>query len=123
MSITVSLKIEVDATASLSELEQQIQEAGRAAMKEAPKQAIGEREPSQKPCPQCGSGPLQTRGTKRRVLLTSFGRVEIPLKRLRCQHCHHLVRPAEGCLAEVKGHTMTPDLRNLAVLVGSSWPS
>lgn len=40
MYVTVSLKIEVDATATLSQLEQQIQAAGREAMKEALKQAI-----------------------------------------------------------------------------------
>jgi hypothetical protein len=56
------------------------------------------------------------------VLLTRFGRVDVPLKRLRCQACHLLFRPAERCLAEVKGHNVTPGLRNLAALVGSLWP-
>ena len=54
--------------------------------------------------------------------MTRFGRVEVPLKRLRCQVCCQLFRPAERCWAEVKGHNVTPDLRELAALVGSSWP-
>jgi hypothetical protein len=122
MYVTVSLKIELDATASLSQMEQQIGEAGRAAMKEALGQAIQWTEEQQKRCPACGSEHVQTQGTKRRVLLTSFGRVEIPLKRLRCQVCRHLFRPAERCLAQVQGHNVTPALRELAALVGSSWP-
>jgi hypothetical protein len=31
-------------------------------------------------------------------------------------------RPAEHCLAEIKGYNVTADLRELAALVGSSWP-
>ena len=122
MYVTVSLKIDLDATASLSQMERHIEEAGRTAMKEALEQTIHQNEEQQKSCPECGSEQVQTQGTKRRVLLTSFGRVEVPLKRLRCQGCRHLFRPAERCLAEVKGHNVTPDLRDLAALVGSSWP-
>lgn len=54
--------------------------------------------------------------------LSSFGRVEVLLRRLRCQQCGQLFRPAERCLAAVKGHNVTADLRELAALVGSSWP-
>jgi rubredoxin len=122
MYVKVSLKIELDANASLSQMERQIGEAARAAMKEALTQAIHQNEDQQRSCPECGSAQVQTQGSKRRVLLTSFGRVEVPLKRLRCQQCHHLFRPAERCLAEVKGHNVTPDLQDLAALVGSSWP-
>lgn len=122
MQVRVSFKIEGGASASLSEMEGQIQQAGRAAMHQAMKQAIRQKEEQQKECPACGSEQIQTRGTKRRVLLTSFGRVEVPLKRVWCQVCGHRFRPAEGCLAEVKGHKITPDLRELAALVGSSWP-
>jgi hypothetical protein len=122
MYVTVSFKIELDATTSLSHMERQIGEAGRAAMKEALAQALHQNEKQQKRCPACGSDQVRTQGSKRRVLLTSFGRVEVLLKRLRCQQCRHLFRPAERCLAEVKGHNVTPDLRELATLVGSSWP-
>ena len=122
MYVTVSLKIELNASASLSDMERQIQQAGREAMKEALKQTIGQSEEHQRICPHCGSEQVQTQGTKRRVLLTRFGRVEVPLRRLRCQQCGQLFRPAERCLAEVAGHNVTPDLRELAALVGSSWP-
>ena len=91
-------------------------------MKEALEQAIHQTEEQQGSCPACGSEQVQTQGSKRRVLLTSFGRVEVLLKRLRCQQCRHFFRSAERCLAEVKGHNVTPDLQGLAALVGSSWP-
>lgn len=70
-------------------------------MKEALKQAIKASEEQQKKCPTCGSERLKTQGTKRRVLLTSFGKVEMSLKRLRCQQCQQRFRPADPCLAEV----------------------
>jgi len=95
MYITVSLKIDLDTTANLSQMERQIQDAGREAMKQALAQAIHQSGEQQKSCPECGSEQVQTQGTKRRVLLTSFGRVEVPLKRLRCQQCGHLFHPAE----------------------------
>lgn len=122
MHVIVSLKIELDATASLSQMEQQSQQAGREAMKEALKQAMGAVEQQQSPCPGCGSEQVHPQGTKRRVLLTSFGRVELPLKRWRCAGCGRLFRGAQRCLAEVEGSNITPQLRELAVLAGSSWP-
>ncbi len=122
MYVTVSLKIEIEASASLGELEVQIQQAGREVMKAGLKQALRHIEEQEKTCPHCGSEQVQTQGTKRRVLLTSFGRVEVPLRRLRCQHCGQVFRPAERCLSAVKGHNVTADLRELAALVGSSWP-
>ena len=85
MYVTVSLKIELEASATLEQMENQIQECGREAMKEALKQVIKENEKQQKNCPQCGSEHVRSQGTKRRTLLTSFGRVEVPLKRLRCE--------------------------------------
>src|SRR5215472_10599779 len=124
MCVIVSLKFALDATTTtISHMESQIEEAGRAAMQAALKQAIQAAEGQQNNCPRCGSDQCHLQGTKRRVLLTRFGRVEVPLKRLRCQACRHLFRPAERCLAEVKGHNVTPALRDLAALVGSSWPS
>src|SRR5512135_2491115 len=122
MQVTVSLKIELDATADLVEMEGQIQMVGREAMKEALKQAIRQSEEQQKTCPACGSEQLHTRGAKQRVLLTSFGRVEVALRRQHCQACGQRFRPADRCLTQVRGHNITPDLRELAALVGSSWP-
>lgn len=122
MYVTVSLKIELEATTPLSQLESQIEEAGRAAMQAALQQAIQQKEAQETTCPWCGSNQCHTQGTKRRVLLTRFGRVEVPLKRRRCLTCRRLFRPAASCLAEVQGHNVTPALRDLAALVGSSWP-
>jgi hypothetical protein len=48
MYVTVSLKLELDTDSGLDELESHIQEAGRAAMKEVPKEALGKREAEQK---------------------------------------------------------------------------
>jgi hypothetical protein len=122
MYVTVSLQINLDAMATLSQMESQIEEAGRAAMKAALKQAVQATETWEPHCPACGSDQFHSQGTKRRVLLTRFGRVDMPLRRLRCRACRQVFRPAERCLAEVKGHNVTPDLRALAALVGSSWP-
>jgi hypothetical protein len=122
MYVTVSLKIEVDATANLSQMESQIQEAGREAMKEALKQAIRQSEDEQEQCPGCASRRGRGEGTKSRVVLTSFGRVEIALRRMRCEACGQRYRPADRCLAEIKGQNVTCELRELAALVGCSWP-
>jgi hypothetical protein len=103
-------------------MERQIGEAGRAAMKAALAQAIQQSQEQQKHCPECGSEQVQTQGTKRRVVLTSFGRVAVPLKRLRSQRCRHLFRPAEPYLAEIKGHNSTADLQDLAALGGGAFP-
>jgi hypothetical protein len=84
MCVLVSLKIALDATATtLSQKESQIEDAGRAAMQAALKQTIQATEGQQNTCPRCGSNKCHPQGTKRRVLLTRFGRVEVPLKRLR----------------------------------------
>jgi hypothetical protein len=121
MQVTVSCKIDLDATASLSQWERQIQEAGREAMKDALKQALGKHEEQHKQCPGCGSQQGKGEGAKKRVLLTSFRRVEVALKRVRCAHCGQRYRPADACLTEVKGHNVTDELRELAALVGCSW--
>jgi DNA-directed RNA polymerase subunit RPC12/RpoP len=122
MYVTVSVKIELNTRASLSDMERQIQQAGREGMKEGLKQAVRHIEAQEQTCPHCGSEQVQTQATKRRVLLTRFGRVEVPLRRLRCQSCGHRFLPAEHWLAEVKGHNVTADLPEVAALVGSSWP-
>ena len=60
MYVTVSLNIELNASASLSEMERQIQQAGRDVMKAGLKQAIGHIEEQEKMCPHCGSDRVQT---------------------------------------------------------------
>ncbi|HEU5376634.1 MAG TPA: hypothetical protein VFV38_14455 [Ktedonobacteraceae bacterium] len=122
MDVTVSLKIELDASTKLCEMESHIQEAGREAMQEALRQAIRQSEKQQRICPGCGSEQGHGEGTKQRVLLTCFGRVEVALSRVRCEACGQRYRPADRCLEEVKGVNVTPELCRLAALVGCSWP-
>ena len=87
MQVQVSLKIELAASASLTQMEQQIQEAGRQAMREALKQAIRQWEEQSPTCPHCGQKQRRLEGTTRRVIATTFGRVEVPRRRFRCQGC------------------------------------
>ena len=54
MRVQVSLTIEIEATASISQMEQRIQEAGQQAMREALKQAIRHWEDQHRGCPHCG---------------------------------------------------------------------
>lgn len=122
MYVTVSLKVDLGATSSIDEMEKQIQEAGRAAMKEALKQALRQQEDQQKVCPHCGTQESRSQGTITRVLLTSFGRVEVALRRQRCRGCGRRFRPADACLELLRGRTITPELREMAALAGSSWP-
>lgn len=122
MYVTVALKLDVDATWGIDELEQHIQEAGRAVMQEALKQALQKLEEQHMACPHCSRSRSRGQGTKTRVLLTAFGRVEVPLRRSRCLHCGRRFRPAQACLSALGGHNITPHLRQVAALVGSSWP-
>jgi hypothetical protein len=65
MYVTVSLKIELDASASLGQMEHRIQEGGREGMKDALKQAIRQSEEQQKKRPACGGEQGHKEGTVR----------------------------------------------------------
>ncbi len=54
MHVQVSLTLEIAASASLAEMDQQIQEVGKPAMREALKQAIRHWEEQTPACPHCG---------------------------------------------------------------------
>ena len=71
MQVQVSLKLELAATASLTQMEQQIQEAGQQAMREALKQAIRHWEDQNTTCPHCGQQQRRLEGTVRRMIATS----------------------------------------------------
>lgn len=122
MHVQVSLKLELAATASLTQMEQQIQEAGQQAMREALKQAIRHWEDQHTTCPQCGQQQRRLEGTVRRTIATVFGRVQVPRRRFRCQHCQHRWCPANGLFAELKGGTISVPLQEAAMLAGCSWP-
>jgi transposase-like protein len=122
MPIQVSLKLEISATASLTDLEQGIQEARQQAMREALKQAIRQREDQQVACPYCGHTQRRLEGTIGRVVATVFGRVSLPRRRFRCQDCWRRWCPANRLFVGLAGTTISQPLQDAARLAGSSWP-
>src|SRR6266699_2100339 len=94
MHVQVSLKMEIAATASLSEMEQQ-------AMREALKQAVRQWEDQHPACPHCGAQAHRLEGTTRRVIATLFGRVTVQRRRFRCQQCGHRWCPAKSLFVAV----------------------
>jgi transposase-like protein len=122
MQVQVSLTIEIDATASLTHMEEQIQQAGQQAMREALKQTIRHWEEHRSTCPHCGHQQRRLEGTVRRVIATTFGRVTVPRRRFRCQRCGRRWCPATSLFSELKGGTVSQPLREAAKLSGCSWP-
>ena len=122
MQVQVSLTIEIGATADLAEMEQQIQDLGQQAMREALKQAIRHWEDQQQACPHCGATQRRLEGTVRRVIATTFGRVQVPRRRFRCQGCGRSFCPANALFAQLKGGTVSRPLQEAARLAGCSWP-
>ncbi len=122
MQVQVSLTMEIAASASLTEMEEQIQAAGQQAMREALKQAIRQREEQTPCCPHCGQKQRQLEGTVRRSIATTFGRVEVARRRFRCQGCGHRWCPANQLFTELKGGTISHPLQEAARLAGCSWP-
>jgi hypothetical protein len=118
MHVQVSLTIEISATASITEMEEQIQAAGQQAMREALKQAIRQREEQTPCCAHCGQQQRRLEGTVRRSLATTFGRVEVARRRFRCQGCWHRWYPANTLFSELKGGTISQPLQEAARLAG-----
>jgi hypothetical protein len=122
MQVEVSLTIEIAATASLSQMEQQIQEAGQQAMREALKQGIRQWEDQNNSCPYCGEKQRRLEGTVRRAMAATFGRVEVARRRFRCLLCWRRFCPANALFADLKGGTISQPLQEAALLAGCSWP-
>ncbi len=122
MQVQVSLTLEISATASLAEMEQQIQEVGKPAMREALKQAIRQWEEQTPACPHCGEKQRRLEGTVCRSIATTFGRVQVPRRRFRCQGCWRRWCPANHLFAQLKGGTISTPLQEAAMLAGCSWP-
>src|SRR6266446_3800941 len=122
MQVQVSLTIELEATASLTQMEQQIQHVGQQAMRQALKQVIRQWEEHHPTCPHCGEKQHRLEGTTRRVIATTFGRVEVPRRRFRCQGCGRRWCPATSLFSELKGGTISQPLQEAAMLAGCSWP-
>ncbi len=122
MQVQVSLKMERAATATLTQMEQQIQEAGQQAMREALKQTIRQWEEQNTSCPHCGQQQHRLEGTTRRMISTVFGRVQVPRRRFRCQSCQRRWCPANTLFAALKGGTISQPLQDAAIQAGCSWP-
>jgi hypothetical protein len=122
MQVTVSLSVEIEASAGIQEMEEQIQEAGHQAMRQAMKQGVRQWEDQHRTCTQCGPSACRLEGTTRRVIGTRFGRVSVQRRRFRCMQCGHRSCPANRLFARLKGATITPSLQEAVVLAGCSWP-
>lgn len=122
MRVEVSLRIELPASGDINGVEPVVVEAGRRAMVDTIGAACREYERAVVACPSCASEALQSDGTDERVLLCSFGRVELSLRRLRCEGCGRRFRPAEPFLGSLGGANVTAKLEQACVLAGESWP-
>ncbi len=122
MQIIVSLMVEIPASADINEIEQRVQEAGRQAMRQAMQKAVRAVEEQKQPCPHCGGEAVRSEGTDQRIILTTFGRVALPLRRLRCQGCGRRFRPAEACVKSLQGGKVTAALSKACSEAGASFP-
>lgn len=122
MQCTVVIQVEVDPEVGIARMEQAILEAGRAAMRQALGQAVRSYEQAHLACPWCGAQTSRSEGTVPRRVLTGFGRVVLAVRRQRCGGCGRRFRPAAGCLRELKGGNVTPELAQAGALAGASWP-
>jgi DNA-directed RNA polymerase subunit RPC12/RpoP len=101
MQVQVSLILDRSATATLTQMEEQIQLQGHHWMREAMKSAIRNWESQHQRCPACRSRQVRLEGTVPRVLLTQFGRLRLALRRMRCQDCLHRWCPARQLLTDL----------------------
>ncbi|QBD75086.1 hypothetical protein EPA93_36245 [Ktedonosporobacter rubrisoli] len=122
MRIQVSLTLELNASADLSQMEAQIQEAGQSCMRQALKKAVGAWEQAHRSCPRCGSQLVRTEGTIPRSILTLFGPVDLTRRRFRCQRCQRRFTPSGILLAGLQLRRVRAPLKEAAVLAGASWP-
>lgn len=127
MQITVSLMVQVPTSAPVGEVEELVLEAGRKAMREALAHACREyeREAIAKGCAGCGGSAkqLRSKGTCKRVVIATFGRTVLHLRRYRCNGCGQRWRPAEAYLEELEGGNLTRRLREECASMGSTAPS
>lgn len=122
MLVTVSLQVELDASEGINGLEEQVVEQGRAVMQQLLAQGLRQYEAEHAACPGCGSPHARSQGSRRRMLLTRFGRVVVRLQRRRCRGCGAVYWPAQRCLGELGGGNVTAVLARACVLAGTSWP-
>lgn len=121
MEVTVSLTVRVEPWMEVDGWEGAILQASRQAMADA-LQALVTAHEVLDACPACGAEIVGWHDTRRRVVLTSFGRVVLRVRRARCRTCGFRYRPAQTALASLGHANTTAALRTAAVWAGSSWP-
>ena len=122
MQVQVCLTMELSASASLEQIEEQILQAGREGMRQALKKSVRAWEEQHRRCPRCGKQELRVEGSLKRMVAAVFGRVALGVRRFRCQGCLHRWCPAQGLLRTLSGQQITSALQEAAVLAGASWP-
>jgi hypothetical protein len=124
MQCSVTVTVEIGPVDGIDQVEEQVLQAGREAMRRALGQAVRCLEESHLACARCascGSQRMRSHGTVPRVVLTRFGRVELGVRRVRCRGCGKQVRPASPCLAPLGAANVTPQLAAACALAGASW--
>lgn len=122
MEITVPLVVTVPEDAAIDDLEGIVLDAGRQAMCAALAGIVSAIDALPTTCPSCGSAALQRDGSSPRIVTTRFGRVEFSVRRCHCRSCGGRSRPSATLLAPLGTANLTPGLRQLCALAGSSWP-
>lgn len=122
MQITVSVTVDLPTSGTVDVVEPLVVAAGQHAMRAAMQAACREYDRQVTRCPACHGASLQSEGTDERRLRTSFGRVELTMRRLRCEACGRRFRPAEPFVSTLRGLNVTARLRDACALAGSSWP-
>lgn len=122
MQLTVSVTIDLPATADIDDAESAILVAGRHAMRLALSASAQMIQAHIHFCPACSAPFLHSDGTANRVVLTSFGRVDLPILRKRCPACGRRFRASSAFLAPLGLDNITPRLAHVAADAGASWP-
>jgi len=121
MQVQVLLTMEIEVSAGINEMEEQVQEAGQQAMHQALEQTNRHWEDAQRNCPHCGASASTGRDNASGDRHT-FGCLSVPRRRFRCQACGHRCYPANRLFAQLEGATITSWLKEAALLAGCSWP-
>lgn len=110
---------------ALGELERQVEAWGRQVMRQG-LVAAWAAQAALRPlggCPGCGTAVSDPAGHKARRVETVFGPVTLPRQRRRCRACGRHYQPDDaGLHAALGSGRLSPQLRELAVLCGASWP-
>lgn len=122
MELTITVTVDIVPGSAVATVEQQVVEAGRTAMRQALAQMGRVLEPPQVRCPRCAATTVEGCGTVARTLLTSVGKVRVPLRRLRCGACRARFRPAAPAFAALGGRQVTPALAQVCAEAGMTWP-